>query len=325
MTLTNLKHGSQIDKCGSSVIRLILCLFLTISIGFTAETATSQEQTESRFARTLSALSTGDDASRVAFANIAITQLIEIYIAEADLARNEAHESRNVKLQGWAAAVEQFNDDLFLVLEDLEVGFPVAFSVRLDGPVVLLVGGRTVLLTHPRADQQVSYEQRVLVEFCRRKNCDELTAVRAPPEPIPVSVIAKNPVWSFTDNGPVCISIDGDIRVQFPSIRNLPLFRDQCRQFLHEVTALELDIRRQTRHGVIIEGDRIEIEQQALGIEHRVTLNTTGDSVLITLPLLYGSPLVLNQLGLWMSDRIANGAKQVLRIDAVDITWESNQ
>lgn len=249
--------------------------------------------------------------------------MIEIYIAEADLARNEAHESKSAKLKGWAAAVEQFNDDLFLVIEDLEVGFPVAFSIHPHGPAVVLVGGRTVLLTHPRADQQVSYEQRVLVEFCRRNNCDELTAVRAPPEPIPVSVIAKNPVWSFTENGPVCFSIDGDIRVQFPSIEHLPLFRDQCRQFLHELRALELDMRWQKRHGVTIEGNRIEIEQQALGIEHRVKLNTTGDSVLITLPLLYGSPAVLKQVGPWISDRIVNGAKQVLRIDAVDINWES--
>jgi hypothetical protein len=290
---------------------------------FTVETATSQEQSDSRFARTVSALDRGDGDSKVAFANIAIAELIEIYNAETDLARNEAHESNNLKLQGWAAAVEQFNDDLFLVLEDLAVGFPVDFSVRSHGPVVLLVGGRTVLLTHPRAEQQVAYEQRVLIEFCRTNNCDELTAVKAPPEPIPVSVMAGSPVWSFTEDGPVCFSLEGDIRVQFPSIRNLPLFRDQCRQFLYEVRALELDIRWQKRHGVTMEEGRLEIDQQASELEHRVKLNATGDSVLIKLPLLYSSPLVVKRLGPWMSDRIANGATDVLSIDAVEITWET--
>lgn len=292
-------------------------------MGLRAETENSQNQLDSRFTRTLSALSVGEGAPRLVFANIAIIQLVEIYTAEADLARNQAHESNNLKLRGWAAAVEQFNDDLFLVLEDLEVGFPVAFLVRTQGPAVLQVAGRTVLLTHPRADQQVAYEQRVLIEFCRRENCDELTAVKTVAEPIPVSVIAKKPVWSFTDEGPVCLSIDGDIRVQFPSTRNLPLFRDQCRQFLQEVRALELDIRWQTRHGVVFEGDKIQIEHQPLGTEHRARLNTAGDLVLLALPLLYQSPLVLKQIGPWMSDRITGGEIRVLNVDAVNITWET--
>lgn len=255
------------------------------------------------------------------FANVAITQLIEVYTAESDLARNEAHDSDNLKLRGWAAAVEQFTNDLFLVLEDLAVGFPVTISMRSQGPLVLLVGGRTVLLTHPRASQQVSYEQHVLTQFCLIENCDALTASETPLELIVDAVIARNPVWSFTKDGPVCTSIAGDIRVQFPSVKSLPLFRQQCRQFLEEVSELELNIRSQKRHGVAVDLGSVEIQQQPLNIKHRIRLNALGDSVFIALPLLYNNPHALAEIATWISHRIANGAEQPLSINAHDINW----
>ena len=61
------------------------------------------------------------------FATVALAELAESFIAEADLARNEAEEATegSEKLRAWAWGVDQYSEQLLLVMEDVGLGFPV--------------------------------------------------------------------------------------------------------------------------------------------------------------------------------------------------------
>ena len=50
-------------------------------------------------------------------------------------------------------------------------------------------------------------------------------------------------------------------------------------------------------------------------------LNAAGDSILVTLPLIYGSPGLLEDLKPWLRYRVGAGEEVQLRLDAADYGW----
>lgn len=281
------------------------------------------ELTESLFDRTVSAVQKSPQENRVDFAVAALRELVETYMAEADLARKEGSENNeNSKLTGWAASVDRFASQLLVALEDVEDGFPVDLSETASGTVGVTVADRMIVLAHPRADQQRAYEQRVLADFCSRKNCSSLISDTDVRDLTPLSTTPINPLWSFTTDGPICISKEDEIEIQFQATRNISLVRIQCLELLREFRFLREEINWQARHGVQVEWKNIALLATPDKPEHLVVLNGTGDSALLALPLLYSSPEVLKQFGHWLSSKAKNDKSEKLRVEAVNIGWK---
>lgn len=242
-------------------------------------------------------------------------------MAEADLARKQAgNASDRGKLLGWSRGVNQLAAQLTLVLEDIEQGYPVDLSVTSGAAASVAVAGKAVILTHPRAGQQAAFEQRILQEFCARSDCTLLTVQGAAPEPIPVSVSTVRPLWSFTDSGPVC-SHQG-IQVHFDGVHNVARRRGVCEQFLQEATTLANELVWQGRHGVTVEWGNLMIRPTPQRPEHLLQLNAAGDSILATMPLIYGSPDLLHHITPWLQSRFAGDAPVTVQLDATHYGWE---
>jgi hypothetical protein len=278
----------------------------------------------SRFVRTAVALGTATDAERTDFASIALAELAVVYLAEADLARYESRESeRGGKLASWSAAVYGFVDQLVLVQEDIDFGFPVELR-HLHGQVIGVVsGGRTVILSHPRADQQAAYEQRVLADFCGRHDCARLTQVVAgeEPEPIPVTAAGADPEWDFSTSGPVCKH--RGISVQFSTVTQLGTRRTICRQLAQEAETLAAELAWQQRHGVDIDWSRLAIQATPRRPEHIVRLNRAGDSILVSVPLFYSTDGLLQRLTPWLRNRYdGDGQPPDVKLTGSNLGWE---
>ncbi len=191
-----------------------LCIFLcSLLLGLTAPTLAE----DSRYQRILVALQTSDEALKGRFANAALLELTEVYLAEADLARRESETAANpAKLKAWSIAVEQYATQLTLVSDDIDLGFPVGFRLHPREVAAVSVADRTIMLAHPRNSQQSAYEQSVLTHFCRGSICRDLTAVADDQTPIPMSPSLVVPQWEFSEGGPKCsymklqISFSGD-------------------------------------------------------------------------------------------------------------------
>lgn len=276
---------------------------------------------QNRFQRTVFVIQHVADETRADFARSALRELTEAYIAEADLARSQAVEKGgSKKLLGWSRAVDRYAAQLLLLLDDIDLGFPAEVAVSGPGGVSVSVAGRVVILTHPRADQQAAFEQRVLRDFCARHDCKSLTASATPGEPIPLSGSQVKARWTFEESGPVC-SHEG-LALYFGTMHNLARSRSICEQLMREAATLAGEIAWQRRHGVRVDWQRLEIRSTPRRPEHLVVLNAEGDSILATLPLLYGSSVALRDLQPWIDARFSGGSPPVVTLQAARYGWE---
>jgi len=274
----------------------------------------------SRFQKITLALQDANTKMASEFATTALTILTEIYIAEADLAKNEAKDSEDSgKLVTWAAAVEQYASQLSLMLEDVDTGFPVSISPAGNDFAIIAVAGRFIILNHPRADQQSAFEHRVLGEFCSRENCEKLIPSNESPAPIPVSAPVVSPTWNFTAEGPACSS--GGVTVQFSSTGQLASLRSICNQFFQELSSLATEIMWQQRHAVTVDWEVLAIRATPQRPEHTVILNAAGDVILLSLPLLHSSENLLAAVTHWLRAKTLASEEIRLSIDAASYGW----
>jgi hypothetical protein len=257
------------------------------------------------------------------FALTALAELAAVYMAEADLARAQAagrDPGGRARLWSWSVAVDQYANQLLLLIDDAEQGFPVVLRPGQHGDVTITVADRVVILGHPRPGQQAAYEQRVLMDFCSGHDCERMTATDARPAPIPPSATRANPLWTFTDRGPVC-SNEG-LEVHYSSAENLSTLRSLCEQLAVEAAALVSELSWQTRHGVEIDWDGLAVSATPGRPEHLLRVNPAGDSILLTMPLVYASENLLADIKPWLYARVTGGDPTAVRLDAADYGWQ---
>ena len=277
---------------------------------------------ESRFQRTAIFLQNADAELQADFASVALSRLAHVYMAEAELARDEfQRERKDRKLLAWSQAVERYAHQLPLLQEDIELGFPVFLRPDQRNTLTVAVGDRVVMLSHPRSDQQAAFEQSILALFCARHPCNEFTPSTDSVSAIPVSTAQIKPEWNFSENGPVCSH--QQISVEFSRKADLAHARTLCTQFLHEAMSLAQEISWQHRHGVDVDWLRLSMHATPGRPEHRIQLNSLGDSILIVAPLLHRSPELLQDLQGWFKSEMSGDEAVPVILKASKYGWES--
>ncbi len=277
----------------------------------------------SRFERTVTALAASEDIGLQArFANAALLELAETYLAEADLARRQARETEQEgearSLVAWAGAVDRYAMRLLPLVEEVEMGAPLALQRYPTEAPSLSVAGQSIILSHPRAEQQTAYEQAVLERFCHGAACDELLQVEAvplAPPPVPVNLN-----WEFGPGTAACVY--RNLRVQFPGTANLNTRRELCAQLMRELEALASELARQPGLGVVVEWDQLQVTALKGRPGHLATLNRAGDSALVELPLLYASPGALQASSAWLRGRYNPAGPPAVALTAADYGWQ---
>lgn len=275
----------------------------------------------SRYLRTIQALQRAQPQLRTVFAETALTELVAIYLAEADLARSEARDSDNPgKLLGWSRAVEDYADDMLVLLDEVQQGAPVTLNSSPHEVSRLTVTDRAVILSHPRATQQAEFEQRVLSDFCSRVDCEPLTSTAQDEPPIPVSASLVTPTWSFTPDDARCTH--GELAIRFSRQGNLARQRGLCRELFQELAVLATELAWQRRHGVQVDWDALAIHPVPRQPQHVVILNRTGDSILASIPLVYSTPDLLGDLRPWLQAIQENRPAPATQLEAGRYGWD---
>ncbi len=299
---------------------------LVLAIGFalpwSGRAAELQDREPGRYQRTIRALHGAPPEVASTFAESALTELIAIYLAEADLARREAGASDEPgKLLGWARAVEQYTGDMLILLEDVQQGFPVSLTTSPPEASRLAVAGRSIILSHPRATQQSEFERRVLADFCSRLDCAPLTARGLEQQPIPVSVSMVTPSWSFAPGSALCAY--RGLSVRFGSEGDLARKRGLCNQLFQELAVLVNELAWQRRHGVAVQWEALSIHPVPRQPEHVVILNSEGDSILASVPLVYSTPGLLQDIRPWLQAVHENRRPASLQLESGRYGWEA--
>lgn len=274
------------------------------------------------FIRTIRYLQQSQHEQVKEFAIHALTQLADAYVEEAVLARIESTsiaKSDKAKLLRWSRTVDQIADQLVSLTNDIEQGAAVKLLQSQDDAIIIFVDGRSVILEHPRIEQQPAYEQLVLAEFCARNDCECSTAELPEQEPFPVYAARVQPGWSFSSSGQLC-SYDG-IEVRFASTKNLSLLRSTCEKLMQELNTLAHELIWQHRHGIIVDWSTILISPSPQRPEHLVRLNSAGDTILVSVPLLFGNPGLIEDIKPWLYYKIFGGEPVIVQLDAANYGW----
>lgn len=280
----------------------------------------------SRFERTAAVLQEDTTDRGVAFARIALARLADAYSEEAHLAREQAREEQAreedgaTQLRGWSVAVDGYARQMSLLLQDIDLGFPVRLIVGDNTAPAVAVADRTVILSHPRPSQQGVFEQGILKAFCSQFDCDYTAAGERAAQPIPVYTRQVKPTWSFTGDGTSC-SHDG-ITVYFTDERNLANSRFICEQLMREAELLADEMAWQYRHAVSIDWRGLTITATPGGPEHMLRLNEAGDVLLVSVPLLFSTPALLPELIPWIQGRLYVREAVAVELNAVTYGWQ---
>jgi hypothetical protein len=184
-----------------------------------------------------------------------------------------------------------------------------------------MVADRTIIVSHPRLYEQNAFEQGILTAFCATHSCDEISPVHGDPAPIPVATSHIRPTWTFTAQVSSC-----DYRgltVRFDTAQNMANSRLICEQFMQEVVALTTELAWQHRHAVAITWDQLKLQETPHRPEHMMQLNTLGDTVLVTVPLLYRTPGLFAQVLPWIQGQVTRQEEVRLAVDAGQQGWQN--
>lgn len=316
--------AGQFALCLRGVLAVLGCaVFCAVCCRGALALSAAQEDTAalSRFERTVALLKDGSTEQSLAFATIALARLADAYAGEARLAREQARGSDgSASLRSWSVAVDGYSRQMALLLDDIELGYPVRLVQGGGSSPAVAVGDRVVILGHPRPSQQDAFEQEILREFCAGFRCDFAVLEQGAPDPIPVYTGHVRPAWSFTQDGPSCSY--GGITVYFTSERNLANSRTICEQLMREAELLADEMAWQYRHAVSIDWQGLSIEATAGGPEHMVRLNGSGDVLLVSVPLLFSTPGLLPAIVPWVQQRLDGGKDVDIELDADSFGWQ---
>lgn len=317
-------HRPAQRAISNPVLRRLLVAVLVLCTLLLPEPTTAEEM--SRFQRLLGSLERAAPSSRSRFARIALLEMAEVHIAEAGLARNQSMESaESDRLRGWARAVEAYADQLLQLHDQVEQGAQVALLPELLAHASILVGERSTIVSHPRGDQQQALEQAILQAFCEQENCLQLLAAEAgvASERIPESPPGRPPSWSFSRSGPVCEQ--RGLQIEFPAAGegagSLAQSRKLCQQLFAELQLLVAGLRRQQRQGVVPDWNTLTVSATPHQPEHHIRLNTTGDSLLLAVPLLYSTSGLLPRILPWLRSLAETGDAPSLVLQARELGW----
>jgi hypothetical protein len=277
-------------------------------------------ESQSRFQRTVQYLQDASPRLRGEFAAIALTHLIDGYLEEMQLAHGEVRSAGvQANLRGWSLAVNHYANQIPLLLGDIELGLPVRLARVGEKSLAITVADRTIILSHPRLEEQNLLEQEILMDFCTSHPCEQFTRHDTDPVPMFVSRVYVRPDWTFTARGPVC-SYQG-IKVHFKNEKNLAKSRLICARFLQEVIILANEMSWQRALAVPIQWSELEILPIARRAEHTVKLNGVGDTAVAAVPLLYGNPRLLGHILPWIRQWVANPPEASIQLEADHYGW----
>jgi hypothetical protein len=109
--------------------------------------------------------------------------------------------------------------------------------------------------------------------------------------------------------------------VHFHTTRDLATLRGICEEFIQEAALLATGLAQQRRYDVQVDWDGLTITPLPDRPEQLVQLNDAGDSLLLTLPLLKGSPALLTAITPWLKAVTRGEEPPQLSLDAGDFGW----
>lgn len=263
---------------------------------------------------------------RADLARIALAELADVYNEEAERARHDhRHPASSRDLGGWTAGVQRLASDYESLAESIRPDTPIEMSIGPDNSLNLVVDGHLAVVSSPRMNQQIAFEQRIIQQFCALNTCADLVTDPAPVETLSARDISAKTQWQFSDrSGPSCASDDG-LEFQFRNLGNMENKRAACADATTELHRLAAAIALQLELGVQVDWDALAIYQRPDPDEQKVVVNFNGSTLTLPVPLLAQRPELLRTVRPWLAANVRGEHFNLVLINAGDLLGEPGQ
>lgn len=257
----------------------------------------------------------GPDPLRSDLAYAALAELAETYAFEARRARQEYRNHPNdADLRRWANAVDTMASELSTLAKMLTPMTSIDVGISPENSLYLIVGGKPVVVTGPKPNEQKALEQRIMERFCRVNWCDELLAKSG--EDVVTDEAQQKPLWRFSQRtGPVCATHDG-LEFQFRSTDHLREKREACARIVAELERVTAAIAKHIESGTRIDWNNMTVRSYVRGEPQRVLLNDAGEYLPLELPALAATPDLFRQIRPWLAARVTGGQIRIVVLNA---------
>ena len=285
-------------RCRALLFNLIVLATLLVAGRVLAE----GKLVPSPLTRLASTLESESALVRADFAAVALSEMIAAYELEFDKLNLSGQVSRAefAKQTRWARAVQQYLDDIYAALDDLNAGAPVELLVSLPAAVQLMIGDRLVAISSPRMDKAQILEQQIVQTYCDDFLCaSDLQEVSVPAP----SYFEKRGIWRFmSGEGSVYETADG-LEFMFTDLGERYRKEQICLQVAEELNRLSIALADAHRQGRIIDMQALRVISSRHGGDQLVVLSASGDDVSVYLPALLNAPIVVEVAREWIAAR----------------------
>ncbi len=286
----------------------------------TAATALSSQQSLASAAPELSKASA---ATRVAFVEAAVAELVAVHRAVARPSGKAGQGKKSErKAAAWSTGAQAYVGRLQGAAVAARAGAPVRLVVDRGSVLRVVIGqrpARQFIVAAPQAKGRPALERAILRRLCAVDGCGGPTLASAQGESPPAvsamlaasltahhAVTPPKPMAAPTPRLVSSLSnADGLVCVQ-DEVRHHVLYDNACKAVLADVRALVKQLYAAARRGVVIDW-RMPARPVAKGDKYELAVNGQGDTVSLSMPALGNAAELLVDILPWAQARLFGG------------------
>ena len=251
------------------------------------------------------------------FVRISLEEMAYAFSEEAEKAREEFEARlRNPNKKGdkdeekdprkWISATNSYAGRLQGLSESLTSDSYVDVRVSHEGAVILVVGGRNVIVSGPRIDRPEVLENRIIERVCVDTNCNQLESASLAPA-------AFDPLggrWNFDDSSAPVFTTNNGLNFLFDDGGNLSGKERACVAVAQELDNIIQALKNMLWQNSAVDWDTIAILRDPNDTLQKLRINRAGDFVRMQLPQLAQTPYVLQSAMPWVRSQVG-GTRRV--------------
>ena len=302
---------------------LSLCFFIFLSLFSSTSVLAASEinVTRSRLVQLALHLEVADPELKYEFYRIALIEMYNTYLEElnksyTNLPRNP---KKRAKVRRWGYATHDYLEYLDQYFFQLDSGSAMDFYVNRQNKIVIFIEGESPVIIsgpNPMANKQIEYN--IVEQFCQLYDCIEYFERthydnNRPLDDTDVEGIDSDETllygqitgtWNIKKDMQADFVTTSGVVVEFSSLKNRSFKEQWALDIANEIEDLINGLDNAQRKGNKIQWTLLNMNESSIADNtHKIIINSKGDFIKLSLPLIRNSKTLFQQLVPWIKTR----------------------
>lgn len=265
--------------------------------------------TQSKLIQLALHLEVADNELRYEFIYLALAEMYNTYTDELDRSYKKLPRDpkKRAKISRWRYAIQSYIDSLDNMFLLLDSGQPIDFFISPQNKIILLIAQQPVIISGPNTGANKQIESNIVNEFCQRYDCREYFAEAIDSERNTIGAGVTDKQLDYYDSTTSYWSIKNNMQAEFITSNGISFvfknFKNRSEKELWASSLVnELEVLNDSLNDAHNKGNRIQWsfvnihELPLTDNAYKISINSNGDFIKISLPILGANPALFAQL-----------------------------